>query len=346
MTIRRVLDWIEAHRDDGVKLLLELLRFPTVSAQSVHADDMRDCAEWLIRRFQEAGATAEILPADGHPAVFAEAGPPSAPVTLLVYGHYDVQPADDIACWHSPPFEPTVRNGAVYGRGAADDKGQLLTHVLALQAWAQVAGGPPIRVKYLVEGEEEIGSIHLSSSLRRHRDRLNCDFVALSDTAKLDTDTPALTWSTRGLVYKQLDISGPRKNLHSGIFGGTVANPLNELAGLLASLRDSGNRIAIPGFYDDVRQLTPAERHALNQYPFDEAAFLKDVGSPSLAGEAGYTTLERRGARPSLDINGICGGYTGEGAATIIPSNAFAKVSMRLVADQDPATISLSLIHI
>ena len=335
-----VLAWLEQNRSEHLERLLTFLRFPTISAQAAHAADMTACGEWLIGQFARAGARAELLPTGGHPAVFAEAGPKDSPITLLIYGHYDVQPAGEEGLWRSPPFEPVVRDGAIYARGAADDKGQLFTHLLAAEAWAKTTGSLPIRVKYLIEGEEEIGSSHLAGLIRANRARLACDYVALSDTAKLDAQTPALTYSTRGLVYKQIDVTGPSKDLHSGVYGGTVANPAEVLARVLASLHDEQCRVAIPGFYEDVCELSPQERIALNRAPFDEASFLEQTGSPAVCGEPGYTTIERRGARPALDVNGLCSGYVGEGASTIIPSRAFAKVSMRLVPDQNPEKIS------
>lgn len=334
------LTWLQANRSRNLDRLLTFLRFPTISAQPAHTVDMLACADWLRGQFAEAGIAAEILETAGHPAVFAEAGPQDAGVTVLVYGHYDVQPTGDERLWHSPPFEPTLRNGAIYARGSADDKGQLFTHLLAAEAWLQSNGALPIRVKYLIEGEEEIGSRNLPELLRRHKERLACDYVALSDTAKLDSDTPALTCSTRGLVYKQVDITGPQKDLHSGIYGGIVDNPINVLAAILASLKDGDRRVTIPGFYDAVQSLSPAQREAIARSAFDEAACRAETGCPALAGEKDYSAAERLGVRPTLDVNGICGGYTGEGASTVIPSKAFAKVSMRLVADQDPAVIS------
>jgi len=340
MALADVLAWLDGQREQSVTRLLEFLRFPTISAQSQHAGDMQACAEWLADRFRAAGIEAEVVPAGRHPIVYAECGRADAPATLLIYGHYDVQPAGDEKLWRSPPFEPTVVDGAVYARGAADDKGQVLAHLLAAEAWMRIAGGPPIRVKYLIEGGEEVGSPDLGEFVRAHRERLACHYVALSDTAKLDADTPALTYSTRGLVYKQIDIEGPKKDLHSGAYGGTIANPLNELARIVGALHDEEHRVAIPGFYDDVRALGPEEREALARLPFDERAYLDQTGSPALIGEPGFTTVERRGARPCLDVNGICGGYTGEGAATVIPARGFAKVSMRLVPDQDPQRVS------
>jgi acetylornithine deacetylase/succinyl-diaminopimelate desuccinylase-like protein len=340
MGINDVLTWLDKGRSGHLERLRTFLRFPTISAQTTHAADITSCAQWIVEQFAGAGIRAELLQTAGHPAVFAEAGPPDTRTTLLIYGHYDVQPTGDEGLWCSPPFEPTVRDGAIYARGAADDKGQVFTHLLAAEAWMKAAGSLPIRVKFLIEGEEEIGSVHLADLIRANRQRLACDYVALSDTAKLDAQTPALTYATRGLVFKQINVSGPSKDLHSGVYGGTVANPINELAKILASLHDDAYRVAIPGFYDDVRELSAQERTALNRAPFDERSFLDQIGSPALCGERGYTTIERRGARPTLDINGICGGYVGEGAATVIPAKAFAKVSMRLVPDQAPATIS------
>jgi acetylornithine deacetylase/succinyl-diaminopimelate desuccinylase-like protein len=340
MDIQPVFEALKAGRDRGLALLFEFLRFPTVSAQSAHDDDLRRCAGWLVELARSMGVEATLLETGRHPAVYAETGPADGPATVLVYGHYDVQPVGDEASWASAPFAPEIRDGAIYARGAADDKGQLLTHLLAVQAWRAVHGDVPIRVKFLIEGEEEIGSPNLGALVRAQRERLACDYIAISDTAKVDATTPGLTVSTRGLVYKQITVRGPKKDLHSGVYGGTITNPLNALARILGALRDDRNRVSIRGFYDDVRVLSEAERQALNARPFDEAAFLASTGAPGLIGEAGYTTVERRGVRPTLDVNGVLGGYTGEGASTVIPATAMAKVSMRLVVDQDPARIS------
>jgi acetylornithine deacetylase/succinyl-diaminopimelate desuccinylase-like protein len=273
--------------------------------------------------------------------VIGEAGPTDRDgPTILIYGHYDVQPAGDESLWLSLPFEPTIRDGTVFARGAADDKGQVLTHLLAAEAWMKVAGKLPVRVKFLIEGEEEISSPSLEPLIRAQRDRLQCDYVVLSDTPKFDARTPAITYGTKGMVYKEIVVTGPKQNLHSGSYGGTLANPGNVLAQIIASLRDEDERVTIPGFYDGVRELTPDEQKRLKELPFDESAYLEGMGAPALCGEKGYTTLQRRWARPTLDVNGLFGGFTGEGASTVIPAKMSAKVSMRLVPDQNPHRIA------
>lgn len=340
MSLEKALAWLQENRESNLNRVLSFLRFPTISAQTSHQRDMQACAEWLAGEFTTAGLQAEVIPTVGHPVVYAEGGPKDAETCVLIYGHYDVQPEGDLKLWHSAPFEPAIRDGVIYGRGTADDKGQLFTHLLAAQAWLKTSGTLPIRAKYLIEGEEEIGSKNLPEFLQTHKERLACDYIALSDTAKFDAVTPALTCSTRGLLYKQIDIVGPTKDLHSGLYGGIVDNPLNVLVTMLASLKDARRHVTIPNFYDDVRSLSPVERDELNRQGFNEETCKRETGCPALAGEDGFTALERLGVRPTLDINGLCGGYIGEGSSTVIPSKAFAKVSMRLVADQDPAVIS------
>jgi acetylornithine deacetylase/succinyl-diaminopimelate desuccinylase-like protein len=327
MSKQAVLDSLDANRQANFDRLLEFLRFETISAQSQHRGDMQACADWLVRLFTTAG-------------VLARAGNDDARTTVLVYGHYDVQPVGDEKLWQSPPFEPTIRDGRIVARGAADDKGQIFTHVVATLAWINAARTLPVRVIFLIEGEEEIGSPNLGTFVQRHADELACDYVVLSDTAKLDADTPALTVSTRGLLYKQLTIAGPSKDLHSGLYGGAVGNPLNTLAKILASLVDKKGRVTIPGFYDNVQTPDVHQREALARIAPNDDNMANALGCPALAGEEGYTTIERIGVRPSLDVNGIIGGYTGEGSSTIIPARASAKVSMRLVEGQQPDAIS------
>ena len=318
------------------------LRFESISAQSAHAADMQACAQWVCGQLAAAGLDARVLPTARHPVVLADTGPASPPdaLTLLFYGHYDVQPVGDLKLWKSPPFEPTIRDGAIYARGSADDKGQLMTHLAAMRCWRQTGQSWPVRIKFIIEGEEEIGSPNLPDVLRKHADDLACDYVVLSDTAKHDDETPALACATRGLVYKEITIEGPSHDLHSGQYGGAVANPANVLADIIASLKDDRGRVTIPGFYDDVRPLTEPEHTQLNEVGITDADLLAATGSPASAGEVGYTSAERCTARPTLDVNGLLAGYTGEGAATIIPARAVAKVSMRLVADQDYQRIS------
>ncbi len=328
--------------DAFVEDLGTFLRFQSVSAQSDHAGDMVDCARWIGGQLSAAGLDAHVVSTPRHPVVLADGGPvPGAGApTLLFYGHYDVQPPGDLTLWESPPFEPTIRDGAIHARGSADDKGQVMTHLAAMRCWRETDLPWPVRVKFLIEGEEEIGSPSLPDLLRERAGELACDYVVLSDTAKLNAETPALAYATRGLVYKEIAIEGPRRDLHSGQYGGAVANPGNVLTRILAKLQDDSGRITIQGFYDKVRDLTDWEKAHLKRAGLTDEQLLAATGCPAPAGEPGYTSAERCTARPTLDVNGLTGGYTGEGAATIIPTRATAKVSMRLVAHQDPEDIS------
>jgi acetylornithine deacetylase/succinyl-diaminopimelate desuccinylase-like protein len=337
----QVVACLEENKQRNVELFEAFLRIPSISTDAARKQEMHQAAEWVGRFFTDCGIDGEIIETAGHPVVFADTGPVvDGGTTVLVYGHYDVQPTGDESLWDSPAFEPSIRNGVMYGRGSADDKGQVLTHMLAAESWMKVAGKTPVRVKFLIEGEEEVGSPSLIPLVREHRERLACDYVALSDTAKLDADTPAITYGTKGIVYKEITLYGPEQDLHSGSFGGTVTNPGNALAAILASLRDEDGRVTIPGFYDDVRELSPKEKAAMAELPFDENDYLATLRAPALTGEKGYTTLERRWVRPTLDVNGLFGGFTGEGQSTIIPSKMMAKVSMRLVPDQVPEKIA------
>ncbi|MBU0719066.1 MAG: dipeptidase [Planctomycetes bacterium] len=339
--IEKVISDIESNQDASVGRLHDLLRIPSISTDPGHKPDMARAAEWVHRLLVECGMESEIVETPGHPAVLADSGPAGvADQTVLIYGHYDVQPVGDESLWHSPAFEPTVRDGLVYARGAADDKGQVLAHLLAVESWMKVAGKLPVRIKFLIEGEEEIGSPNLGQLIREHSERLSCDYVALSDTPKFDDTTPAITYGTKGMVYKEVRLFGPKQNLHSGSFGGTLTNPGNTLAAILASLRDADNRVTIPGYYDDVRELSDQERASIRGLPFDEAGYLAATGAPGLDGERGYSTIERRWVRPTLDVNGLLSGFTGEGASTVIPAQAMAKVSMRIVPDQHPERVS------
>lgn len=337
--IDKVISHLDAHREHNNKRLMDFLRIASISTDPSRNHDTRRAAEWVHRLFSDAGIKSEIVDTKGHPSVIAEGGSGSGP-TLLVYGHYDVQPVGDETLWHSPPFEPTVRNGSVFARGSADDKGQVLTHMLAAEAWMAVAGKLPCRIKFLVEGEEEIGSPNLADLIKAHKARLACDYVVISDTPKFSETIPAITYGTKGLIYKEVIFTGPKQDLHSGSYGGTLTNPANALAKVLTSLRDDNNRVTIPGFYDDVRELSADDRKRLQSLPFDEEEYRVAMGTPALDGEKGYSTLERRWARPTLDINGMFGGFMGKGASTIIPARVGMKVSMRLVPDQDPDKVA------
>jgi acetylornithine deacetylase/succinyl-diaminopimelate desuccinylase-like protein len=301
---------------------------------------MKRCAEFLVSHLRAIGMTrAEVMPTGGHPVVYAEwLGAPGRR-TVLVYGHYDVQPPDPLELWQTPPFEPVVRDGKLFARGAVDDKGQVYMHLKAIEAHMQVEGRLPINVKLVIEGEEEVGSEHLAQFLRERRSQLDADVIIVSDTAMLGPDQPALTYGLRGICYTQIEVTGPSKDLHSGHFGGAVMDPANALCAIIAGLKDADGRITVPGFYDQVRVLSDAERATLNNLPFDETGFIKESGSPAAWGEKGFTTLERITIRPTLDVNGMWSGYTGEGSKTVLPSFAAAKVSMRLVPDQDAAKV-------
>ena len=333
--MEKVLDYIRSHRDAFVEELFEVLRIPSISAQTEHRGDMVRCAEHLAAALVKAGADhAEVMPTEGNPVVFAEKIVDPKAKTVLVYGHYDVMPVDPREEWTTEPFEPVVRDGRIWGRGADDDKGQSFMHIKAFEAMC-ATGQLPCNVKFMLEGEEEIGSQSLYKFCREQKRLLKSDVILVSDTSMISMDTPSITCGLRGLTYMQVEVTGPDKDLHSGLFGGAVANPANVLARLVADLIDDQGRVTIPGFYDDVRELTPAEREAFNRAPFDAEAYKRALDVEELAGEAGYTTLERTGVRPSLDVNGIWGGYIEEGTKTIIPSKASAKISMRLVPHQD-----------
>lgn len=335
MTMKDVKLYIEKNKDRFLNELFEVLRIPSVSAQSAHKEDMVRCAEHLAAALVEAGADrAEVMPTAGNPVVYGEKIVDPAAKTVLVYGHYDVMPVEPLEEWRTDPFEPVVSEGRIWGRGADDDKGQLFMHVKAFEAMC-ATDSLPCNVKFMLEGEEEIGSEHLYGFCEENRDLLAADIILVSDTSMIAMDTPSITCGLRGLTYMEVEVTGPNKDLHSGLFGGAVANPANVLARLLASLVDEQGRITIPGFYDDVRELTPAEREAFNRAPFSLSDYKQALEIGDVEGEAGYTTMERTGVRPSLDINGIWGGYIGEGTKTVIPSTASAKVSMRLVPDQD-----------
>jgi acetylornithine deacetylase/succinyl-diaminopimelate desuccinylase-like protein len=329
--------YLEANREQFLEDLEAVLRIPSVSTEPRYKEDMQRCARKVADDLRKAGMTrVEVVPTAGHPVVYAEwLGAPGKP-TALVYGHYDVQPVDPLELWTSPPFEPTIRDGKLYARGACDDKGQVYMHVAAFKAHMAVSGKLPVNVKCVIEGEEEAGSENLERFLRDRRAQLDADVIVVSDTGMLGPDQPALTYGLRGLLYTQIDVTGPSRDLHSGEFGGAVQNPANALATIIAALKDGDGRITVPGFYENVKPLSPAERAVLAKVPFDEAGFLKETGAPVGFGEKGYSTLERVWVRPTCDVNGMSSGYTGEGAKTVLPSFASAKVSMRLVPDQDP----------
>ncbi len=337
-------DYQEKNKDRFLEELFELLRIPSVSAKSEHKKDMQQCAELVKKRLLEAGAdTVEIYPTDGHPIVYGEKIIDPQKPTVLVYGHYDVQPAEPLELWKTPPFEPTIIDGKIFARGSCDDKGQFYMHVKALETLVQT-NSLNNNIKFCIEGEEEIGSPHLGKFVANHKELLKADCVLISDSAMISLDTPSLDVGLRGLSYIEVEVTGPNRDLHSGVYGGAVANPITILAKMIATLHDENNHITIPGFYDDVLESTAAERELMAKAPFDEKEYKDDLGIKELWGEKGYSTNERTGVRPTLELNGIWGGYTGEGAKTVLPSKAFAKISARLVPNQKSDKIADLLI--
>ncbi|WP_423926136.1 dipeptidase [Candidatus Palauibacter sp.] len=317
-----------------------LLRIPSISTDPECAGDVRACAEWVAEHLAAAGVPgAEVIETGGHPIVVAERIQAADAPTVLVYGHYDVQPSEPDELWSSPPFEPTVRDGRLYARGAVDDKGQVHMHIKALEARLATGAGVPVNLKLVIEGEEEVGSRHLAAFLSENAERLACDAVLISDTGMFSPDLPCITTGLRGIVYTEINVFGPASDLHSGSYGGAVVNPANALAAILAGLRDDRGRATVPGYYDAVRPITERERADLERLPMDDETLRAGVGAPALGGEAGFSALERLWYRPTLDVNGMLSGFTGEGSKTVLPSRAMAKVSMRLVPDQDPAQV-------
>lgn len=335
-----VIGFIKDNRQQYIDELKELLRIPSISTLPENKDDMMNAALFLSDRLRSAGLTrVEVFPTDGHPIVYGEwLGAPGKP-TVLVYGHYDVQPVDPIELWDSPPFDPVIKGDKIFARGATDDKGQMYMHIKSVEAWFRKAGTLPVNVKFLIEGEEEIGSPSLEPFIKSHKELLKCDTVLVSDTSLYAPGLPTLTYGLRGLCYMEVEVTGPDRDLHSGTYGGAVPNPVNILAEMIAKMHDKNGKITIPGFYDKVVKLTKAERDNFKKLKFSEKEYKKEIGIADVTGEKGYTTLERSWARPTLDCNGIFGGWTGKGAKTIIPSKANAKISMRLVAHQDPKNI-------
>ncbi len=332
-------DYQEQNKDRFLNELLDLLRIPSVSADSKYKGDVARCADAVKEHLLKAGCdNAEICATAGHPIVYGEKIIDPKLSTVLVYGHYDVQPADPLNLWTSGPFEPVIKDGKIYARGACDDKGQMFMHIKALEIMAKT-NTLPCNVKVMIEGEEEVGSSNLGKFLEDNKEKLKADVVLVSDTSMISMEHPSIESGLRGLSAVEIEVTGPNRDLHSGVYGGAVANPLNMLCKLVASLHDENGHITIPGFYDKVANLTEEERKNLNLAPFDLEDYKKDLGIKEVWGEKGYTTLERTGVRPTLDLNGIWGGYQGEGSKTVLPSKAFAKITMRLVPDQTPAEI-------
>lgn len=338
--MENILNEIRTHRQEHLEQLFQLLRIPSVSTDPACAGDVARCSQVVAELLQSAGMkTVEILPTEGHPVVYAEwLEAPNAP-TILLYGHYDVQPPDPLDLWESPPFAPELREGEIYARGASDDKGQIFAHIKAIEAHFKQNGRLPVNLKLLLEGEEEIGSAHLHAFVEHYARRLQADAILISDTTMFAPGCPTICYGTRGLVGAQIDVQGPSHDLHSGAYGGIVANPIQVLAEILTALKDRHGRITIPGFYDDVEALDDAEKQQFEALPAEAAALRQETGVPELSGEPGYSLLERRWTRPTLDVNGISGGFTGEGSKTIIPARAMAKVTMRLVPNQSPDKI-------
>ena len=335
----------EANKDRFLQELLDLLRIPSVSAKSEHNDDMQACAKAVAKSLTDAGAQiATIYETEGHPIVYGEIiVDPSFP-TVLVYGHYDVQPADPLELWHSGPFEPTIIDGKIFARGACDDKGQFYMHVKALEMMTKT-NSMCTNIKFVIEGEEEIGSPNLASFVKANKDLLKADVILISDTAMISMDNPSIDIGVRGLSYIEIEVTGPNRDLHSGVYGGAVANPITILSKMIAACHDENNHITIPGFYDDVIESTASERAKMAEAPFDLNEFKQDLGIANIWGEKGYSTNERTGIRPTLEVNGIWGGYTGEGAKTVLPSKAFAKISCRLVPNQSSTVITEKVLN-
>ncbi len=338
--MKNVISYLEAQRPRALEGLKDFLRIPSVSTHPHHREDLRRCARFLADELERIGLrNVAVNPTAGHPIVTAEWLEAPGKPTVLLYGHYDVQPAEPFELWESDPFDPQVRGDNLYARGSTDDKGQVWLHVKALEAHLRENGRLPVNVRLVIEGEEEVSSENLETYLESHREELAADVVVISDTSMFDYERPSIGYALRGMAYMEIRIEGPNKDLHSGVYGGAVPNPLNVLSGILAELVDGDGRVTVPGFYDDVVILEGEEREALAALSFDEEGFAGKLGLPEVTGEKGFSALERLWARPTLDINGMLGGFTGEGSKTVIPSKAMAKVSMRLVPDQDPDKI-------
>ncbi|MGB5530232.1 MAG: dipeptidase [Ignavibacteriaceae bacterium] len=339
--MENVVSYINSHKESYIEELKELLKIPSISTLAENKRDMITAAEFVLGKLRTAGMeNVKIIETKGHPLVYADWLNAPGKTTVLIYGHYDVQPVDPINLWNSPPFEPTIKEGKIYARGATDDKGQMYMHIKSVEAFMKTQGKLPLNVKFIIEGEEEIGSGNLEEFVGKNQDLLKCDAVLISDTSLYGPGIPTLTYGLRGLCYMEVEVTGPNRDLHSGTFGGGVDNPINVLAGMISKLKDNDGKIKIPGFYNDVVKLTKKERENFKSLPFSQKKYAQELGVKQLNGEKGYSTLERVWARPTLDCNGIFGGFTGEGAKTVLPSKATAKISMRLVPNQDPKKIS------
>lgn len=332
--------FLEQERERHLEEIKEFIRIPSVSASSLHKNDMRKAADWLAERLKQAGLEhVQVLETEGNPVVYGDWLHAPGKPTALVYGHYDVQPADPLEQWETPPFEPVIRDNRLYGRGATDDKAQLYTQVVAVEAYLKATGSLPVNIKFCIEGEEEIASPHLAKFLEAHAELLSADLIAISDGPMVGGDTPSICYGLRGLSGFEIEVQGPKSDLHSGLYGGGVANPVTALIKLLASMKDDQDRVTVEGFYDGVYPMDEAAHQAFREIPFDEEKTRQELNVKELAGEAGYSFLERTSARPTLEVNGIYGGYQGEGLKPIVPSSAGAKLSCRLVDEQDPDDI-------
>lgn len=334
------IDYINSNKQRFLDELFDLLRIPSISADSAYKDDVKKAAEFTAQKMKEAGAdNVQVFATAGHPIVYGEKIIDPALPTVLTYGHYDVQPSSPDNLWHTPPFEPTVRDGKIYARGSADDKGQFYMHLKAFE-YMMKTNTLPCNVKFMIEGEEEVGSANLGTFIKANKELLKANVVLISDTSMIANDVPSIDVGLRGLAYMEVEVTGPNRDLHSGVYGGAVANPINILCRMIASMHDENGRIAVDGFYDNVQAVSDADRTELAKIPFNLDEYKKDLGIDDIHGETGYSTIERTGIRPTLDVNGIWGGYTGEGSKTVLPSKAFAKISMRLVPNQSSEEIS------
>jgi acetylornithine deacetylase/succinyl-diaminopimelate desuccinylase-like protein len=340
MSLEIIRKHLEGCKEQFLEELIAMLRIPSISADPTYKKDVEACAEFVANELKKLGMdNVELIQTDGYPVVYGDKIVDPKLPTVLVYGHYDVQPADPVELWHSPPFEPEIRDGKIYARGATDDKGQFYMHIKAVEI-LQKMGKLPCNVKFMIEGEEEVGSPNLDPTVRKYKDKFKSDVILISDTSIIANDIPSITTGLRGLAYLEVEITGPNHDLHSGTYGGAVHNPVNVLCDMISSLKNADGVIQIPGFYDDVRVYSEAERALMAQQPFDLEAYKKYLDIEDVFGEKGFTTIERTSIRPTLDVNGIWGGYIGEGAKTVLPSKAYAKISMRLVPDQDPDKIT------
>ena len=334
------------HRERFINELLDFLRFPSISALPAHAGDVQRTARWVESRMNAAGIeSVRIMPTGGHPAVYGDWLHAPGKPTVLIYGHFDTQPVDPLDLWDTPPFEPAIRNGRVYARGASDDKGNMFIPIVATESILKTGGKLPVNLKFLFEGQEEIGSPQLPAFIEANKQLLSCDLVLSADGGQWDENQPILALGTRGLVSVFLDVQGPDHDLHSGTYGGTIANPIHALVEIIGSMHDRDGRVTVEGFYEDIRALTDDEKSWMAEVPFIEEEYLRETGAPSLFGEPGFTTCERAWIRPTLEVNGIYGGFQGEGVKTVLPSEAHAKISCRLVPDQDPAKMADLVLH-